>query len=1218
MLFLNRFLAENSETLVRVLGHSLWQSALIAAFVWFSLRQLSARRANLRYGVAVAGLLATVAAVFATWSVIQLPAADLGETATAQSVTAPPAMTPVARAHVGVHSHDHAEEAPVAVELSIPPMPPPASTQNTVAPSALRGTLTQGLSVLWLLGACLMLGRGLLGVATVRSWAKDQKASSSIDLTALEDVLKELAARLKLQRVVRLLVSERVSTPAVIGLMWPTILLPVAMLSEVPAQQWRIIIAHELAHVRRWDAIASLLQMMIESCLFFNPAVWWISRQVRIEREACCDALAAEVCGQPLNVARTLVEVAAAVVTPTMSPALAFAEPSQPSELSDRVMRLVDPDRAARPRVSWTSLIAVVLALTLTGWLLQRGTDIAVRAAAEWMSPKERIEKLVQLEAENNGVIVPLANGPQQALGNDPSVTNKRSDPEDGRIPVHLVIKTDDGTSIGPKLQIHSMSQAGNHSSSSNIDTPREPVAEYRKTVYYMPCRLRIAVMYPDRATEVSPLVMLMPTDKEKTIELVLKSGSPLLVRLQDEQGRPVTKAALRCSTVVTTGNGSSSLHQAEREADEQGVVQLEHLGEGDHQFEIQAAGFQRTQVKRVLDEALLSKTDTPLAIVLRAARPVVVRVIDAKTDQPVKGVRLVIAHRQTAGHSSGYGFTRRWSGPNRWNDYAVSNEQGVAVLDQLEDTGEYTFVAAADNYGLAVFDVRAGASEQIVKLSPPLKIAGKVTGHIERLYEAKKNGKSIRSFSVRMSLGNHYNDSVWAELDDEGRFAVEDLAVGERIDMSLPDERRDFVLKESIEDLQFDIKSVDAPPTLPTRDVVIRLTGTAPEAPARGTLYVSFQHPTARLADFQNGPLQLRNNQIELKIPVGAVLNFSERDLVGYRISDQSNIEIPAGSEPLIIEAPATAAGGIHGAITRADGSPADRAFVHVFATKLPASEKDHSRINPSSKSGSSRFLSRVPIGGRYRVLAYEQTETSYVWAISDEVTIDESNPISQMNIQLAPGSDIKIKLLDPEGRPVPRQQVHLSIGFSLKTMFSSKSSSTGFSTGMNAESDADGVVLLKRVASENAANPVECKLRLRVLPDRFTGEEFEVDSLKPIEVRLKKGLSASGVLIHSATGKPVQNIEVRLHPVDWSKAKYKDSIAMRTDAEGRFRFEALEGIQYRAYLHGAVAKGVVVEAIPGGGHRFHYPNGNPDLLVTPGSDTPIRWEVTPYESRY
>ncbi len=1218
MHFLNRFLAENSETLVRVLGHSLWQSALIAGFVWLALRQLSARRANLRYGVAVAGLLTTVAVVFATWSVIRLPATDFGETATTQAVAAAPAATPVARAYVGIHSHADGEETPVAVELAVPPTPLPAAAQNTTTPSATRGMLTQGLSVLWLLGACLMLARGLLGVATVRSWTKDQKTSSSIDLTALEDVLKELVARLKLHRAVRLMVSERVSTPAVIGLMWPTILLPVAMLSEVPAQQWRIIIAHELAHVRRWDAIASLLQMMIESCLFFNPAVWWISRQVRIEREACCDALAAEVCGQPLNVARTLVEVAASVVAPALSPALAFAEPSQPGELSDRVMRLVDPDRAARPRVSWASLLAVVLALTLTGWLLQRGTDIAVRVAAEWMSPKERIEKLVQLEAENNGVIVPLADGPKQASPNDPSVTAKPGDPDSGRIPVHLVIRTDDGSPIGPKLQIHSMSQAGNHSSSSNIDTPREPVPEYRKTVYYMPCRLRIAVMYPDRAAAISPLVMLMPTDKEKTIELVLKSGSPLRVRLQDEQGRPVPKATLRYSTVVSAGSGSSSLHRAEQEADAQGLVQLEHLDEGDHQFEIRASGFQRTQIKRTLDKTTLSNADAPLVITLRVARPAAVHVIDAKTEQPVKNTRLVIIHYQSGTHGSSYGYSRRWSTPNRWNDFAISNEQGLATLDQLEDGAAYTFAAVAENYGLAVFDVNAGAAEQTVKLDAPLKLAGKVTGPVERLQEITNNGKKVRAFSVRMALGNHFNDSVWAELDDEGRFALDDLAVGERIELSLPDDRRDFILKESIEDLQLNIKSVDAPPTLPTRDVVIRLTGTAPEAPARGTLYVSFQHPTARLADFQNGPLQLRNNQIELKIPVGAVLNFSERDLVGYRISDQSNIEVPAGSEPLIVDAPATATGGIHGSITRADGSPAERGFVHVFATKLPASEKDHSRINPSSKSGSSRFLSRVPIGGRYRVLAYEQTETSYVWAISDEVTIDESNPISQMNIQLPPGHDLKVKLLDPDGRPVSRQKVHLSIEFNLATLFSAKKSTTGFSTGINAESDSDGMVVLKGIASEQAASPVDCKLRLRIIPDRFTGDQIDIDSRKPIEVRLKKGISASGVLIHSATGKPVPNIEVRLHPVDWSKAKYKDSIAMRTDTEGRFHFEALEGIQYRAYLQGAVAKGIVVEAIPGGGHRFHYPNGNPDLLLTPGSGDSVRWEITPYDSRY
>ena len=62
------------------------------------------------------------------------------------------------------------------------------------------------------------------------------------------------------------------------------------MVSGIPADDLQAILVHELAHIRRYDYLVNFLQMVVEALLFFNPAVWWISRQIRIEREACCDA----------------------------------------------------------------------------------------------------------------------------------------------------------------------------------------------------------------------------------------------------------------------------------------------------------------------------------------------------------------------------------------------------------------------------------------------------------------------------------------------------------------------------------------------------------------------------------------------------------------------------------------------------------------------------------------------------------------------------------------------------------------------------------------------------------------------------------------------------------------------------------------------------------------------------------------------------------------
>ena len=69
------------------------------------------------------------------------------------------------------------------------------------------------------------------------------------------------------------------------------------------------IIAHELAHIRRWDLWVNLVQRIIETLLFYHPAVWWLSSRIRLEREMCCDEIAAKCFDRELY-ARSLESVA--------------------------------------------------------------------------------------------------------------------------------------------------------------------------------------------------------------------------------------------------------------------------------------------------------------------------------------------------------------------------------------------------------------------------------------------------------------------------------------------------------------------------------------------------------------------------------------------------------------------------------------------------------------------------------------------------------------------------------------------------------------------------------------------------------------------------------------------------------------------------------------------------------------------------------------------
>ena len=99
---------------------------------------------------------------------------------------------------------------------------------------------------------------------------------------------------MNLTRRVRIVVTERLTSPAVVGVLVPTLILPLSLMTTLTPEQIRFILLHELAHIRRGDYLANLFQLFAEALLFFNPAVWWISHQIRREREASCDALAIE------------------------------------------------------------------------------------------------------------------------------------------------------------------------------------------------------------------------------------------------------------------------------------------------------------------------------------------------------------------------------------------------------------------------------------------------------------------------------------------------------------------------------------------------------------------------------------------------------------------------------------------------------------------------------------------------------------------------------------------------------------------------------------------------------------------------------------------------------------------------------------------------------------------------------------------------------------
>ncbi|MBB2487085.1 M56 family metallopeptidase, partial [Mitsuaria sp. WAJ17] len=154
----------------------------------------------------------------------------------------------------------------------------------------------------WVLGVGLMslrLAGGLWWVRGLRRTAVPAPAAWQLRLEAL-------ARRLGLKRPVRLLLSDAVNGPVALGLWRPLVILPCSLLSQMPPPLVEALLAHELAHVRRWDYGINLLQSLAEALLFFHPVVWWLSERMRAEREQVADALAAQALARPRDLAQAL------------------------------------------------------------------------------------------------------------------------------------------------------------------------------------------------------------------------------------------------------------------------------------------------------------------------------------------------------------------------------------------------------------------------------------------------------------------------------------------------------------------------------------------------------------------------------------------------------------------------------------------------------------------------------------------------------------------------------------------------------------------------------------------------------------------------------------------------------------------------------------------------------------------------------------------------
>ncbi|MDI3296939.1 M56 family metallopeptidase [Janthinobacterium tructae] len=244
------------------------------------------------------------------------------------------------------------------------------------APPAWRAALQAWMPALvlaWSAGVGLMSLRLCLGLAWVGRLRRQAVAAPAIWQARLD----ALALRMGLHRSrqVPLKLHAGLSSPVTVGFWRPVILLPAALLSGMPVALLEALLAHELAHVRRWDYLVNLLQSVAEALLFFHPVVWWLSARMRAEREQVADALAAQALQDPQQLATALHALSLHTAVPQHSGLLMSA---RGGALLTRIERLMAPG----PDTAGWKLAVPAMLLACATLLLQVQGKPAVSGAA--------------------------------------------------------------------------------------------------------------------------------------------------------------------------------------------------------------------------------------------------------------------------------------------------------------------------------------------------------------------------------------------------------------------------------------------------------------------------------------------------------------------------------------------------------------------------------------------------------------------------------------------------------------------------------------------------------------------------------------------------------------------------------------------------------------------------------------------------------------------
>ena len=1120
---LEAFSAPGWSRFVMTLAHTLWQSVIIALLLAVTLKFITARSSNLRYSLCGAALLAVTASAVMTWSWLSYhddQSRELVSAPTAQPSTETPQVddSPVADppSTTAGSENELAYSGPLRSTIDGVPVEPfrPKSSDSHILTSAILSPLA---AVAWIIGVVAMLVRLVAQIFAGHRLCRTQLPANT-ETTLL---VNKLARQLGIGKRICVLLTEEIQTPAIMGALWPILLLPGSMLTGLSAEQLRVVLIHELAHVRRHDYLVNLGQMLIESLLFFNPAVWWISRQLRIEREACADAVAVSQTDNRLGYATILATLAERLVSANdLGTAQAFAGQRKSRSLADRIRRLLSPTAVPHLRIHWASFCGILTLSCAALFAAEKGAQVVVEVAARLLTPEERMEVLTEARAEV------------------PPIVTMSYEPE--RRELTGIIRTEDGEPLPSGCHLTALTTGSRGSGSYG----HSATAEFSIKVPNMKTYLHVtADGYAP--TLFGPIPHSIDGSPVAPLDIILKNGTPAEFRIEDKGGRPIVGAEVQCDFRVENHRRAVGKFNSNSE----GFVRLEHPIESvRYDLKIRRAGYEMLTASN-----LTLNRDRPPVIRLVRARPTT-GVITNVDGRPVPHAKVML-----------FGMVAPdLPGPHirQPEQLTVTDEVGRFTLDTLASGNIYALDIQTEKDGRhLIHDVVAGEVDRSFQLGPEIMIEGTLTGDLDRLvltrnqirripFKERPQQAVIHGFYYKQNVkSGGYRDSHGSQLvlvsveDGIGHFRIGNLLPGSV--MLNPAGRSTSVrVEKPVHDFEFHIGDG------PTRDRKLTLELKTPDGEKpQGTVLVHVRRPETtddQLHEF----LPIKDGLVEVDCFAPGRVLYDAHRVTGYCFRSGS-VDISSGRSAINHTVSTFPAGAVTGVILNHDGSPVGSSATIDYGTIEPSPDASgHFGIwgSISPTADGKYFLSPIPLGGTY----YVYVKQDHMLAAVGPLRLDAAKPLSKVNIVMPRGVHMRGKIIDKFNRPLSGVPVRCNLShFTL-------SHST-----LSVETDRSGGFSIGTINPNVREHFVVVESRKNYQPAKIIVEDLD----KPIIIQLKMGNRAAGVVLDRESGWPIPNAEVYAHT---EGLHFYCEAETRTDAKGRFRFSNLPAKQMNFKLRG------------------------------------------------